>query len=114
MWNKNIETFIGCDSTFEEAQIVVFGAPFDSTASFRTGARFASKAMRGDSWGMETYSPYQDKDMGEIKVFDGGDLELSFGNPAKSLQKIKEITAKILAAGETFMYDWWRTSGYLG
>jgi len=100
MWNKNIETFIGCDSTFEEAQIVVFGAPFDSTASFRPGARFASKAMRGDSWGMETYSPYQDKDMGEIKVFDGGDLELSFGNPAKSLQEIKEITATILAAGK--------------
>src|SRR5665647_1481523 len=100
MWNKNIETFIGCDSTFEEAQIVVFGAPFDSTASFRPGARFASKAKRGDSWGMETYSPYQDKDMGEIKVFDGGDLELYFGNPAKSLQEIKEITATILAAGK--------------
>lgn len=100
MWNKYIETFIGCDSTFEEAQIVIFGTPFDSTASFRPGARFASKAMRGDSWGMETYSPYQDKDMGEIKVFDGGDLELSFGNSVKSLQEIKETTATILAAGK--------------
>jgi len=100
MWNKNVETFIGCDSEFEEAQVVIFGAPFDSTTSFRPGARFASKAMRSESWGLETYSPYQDKDMAEIKVFDGGDLELSFGNPAKSLHEIKEKTAKILAAGK--------------
>jgi len=100
MWNKNIETFIGCDATFEEAQIVIFGAPFDSTTSFRPGARFASKAMRGDSWGLETFSPYQDKDMGETLVFDGGDLELSFGNPAKAVEEIRDTTVKILRAGK--------------
>ena len=27
----NIETFIGCESSFEEASIVLYGAPFDST-----------------------------------------------------------------------------------
>ena len=26
----NIETFIGCESSFEEASIVLYGAPFDS------------------------------------------------------------------------------------
>ena len=36
----NIENFIGCDSSFEEAEIVLYGAPFDSTTSFRPGARF--------------------------------------------------------------------------
>ena len=30
----NIENFIGCDSSFEEAGIVLYGAPFDSTTSF--------------------------------------------------------------------------------
>ena len=30
----NIENFIGCDSSFEEAEIVLFGAPFYSTTSF--------------------------------------------------------------------------------
>ncbi len=30
----NIETFIGCESSFEEASIVLYGAPFDSTTSF--------------------------------------------------------------------------------
>ena len=36
----NVETFIGCDSEYSEARIVLYGAPFDSTTSFRPGARF--------------------------------------------------------------------------
>ena len=54
---QNVETFIGCDAPFEEAQIVLFGAPFDSTTSFRPGARFGSAAMRHESFGIETWSP---------------------------------------------------------
>lgn len=38
---KNIVNFIGCDAAYEEAEIVLFGAPFDSTTSFRPGTRFA-------------------------------------------------------------------------
>jgi agmatinase len=96
MWNKNVETFIGCDKEFEEADIVIFGAPFDSTTSFRPGTRFASKVMRSESFGIETYSPYQDKDLSEISVFDGGDLELPFGNTARVLEKIEIATEEIL------------------
>ena len=33
MWNRNIENFIGCESDFENEDIVIFGAPFDSTKS---------------------------------------------------------------------------------
>ena len=51
--NPNIETFLGCDSSYEDAKIVIFGAPFDSTTSFRPGTRFASRTMRGDSWGLD-------------------------------------------------------------
>lgn len=96
MWNKNIETFLGCESTFEEAEIVLFGAPFDGTASYRPGTRFASKSIRSESYGLETYSPYQDRDLCEDKVFDGGDLELPFGNTAEVLKQIQDCTEKIL------------------
>ena len=40
--------------------MVLFGAPFDSTTSFRPGTRFAGQAIRNDSYGLEIYSPYQD------------------------------------------------------
>lgn len=94
--NRKLKTFIGCESEYDEARIILFGAPFDSTTSFRPGARFASSAMRSESYGMETYSPYQNKDLEEIFVFDGGDLELVYGNPQKVLETIEKYVSKIV------------------
>lgn len=94
--NKNIETFIGCDSEYEDAKIILFGAPFDSTTSFRPGARFGSSAIRHESFGLETYSPYQDKDLTDYAVFDSGDLELCFGSSEAALSAIEDRTRDIL------------------
>ena len=94
--NKNVETFIGCDSEYEDAKIVLFGAPFDSTTSFRPGARFGSSAIRHESFGLETYSPYQDKDLTDYAVFDSGDLELCFGSSKAALSAIEDRTIAIL------------------
>lgn len=93
---QNVETFIGCDANFEEAKIVLFGAPFDSTTSYRPGARFGSSAIRHESFGLETYSPYQNKDLCDIKVFDYGDLELCFGLAEVALLDIEKTAAEIL------------------
>ena len=96
----NIETFIGCESSFEEASIVLYGAPFDSTTSFRPGARFGPSAMRHESFGLETYSPYQDKDLIDISVFDSGDLELCFGSSEIALSDIQKRAEEILKVGK--------------
>ena len=96
MMLPNIETFIGCESSFEEASIVLYGAPFDSTTSFRPGARFGPSAMRHESFGLETYSPYQDKDLIDISVFDSGDLELCFGSSEMALSDIQKRAEEIL------------------
>lgn len=98
--NKNVQTFIGCDCEYNDARIVLFGAPYDSTTSFRPGTRFASQAMRSESFGIETYSPYQDKDLLDINVFDSGDLELPFGDPAQALDDIKARASEILSDGK--------------
>ena len=98
--SKNISTFIACDSEYDDSHMVIFGAPFDSTTSYRPGTRFGSKAIRSESFGIETYSPYQDKDLEDISVFDGGDLELVFGNPVKALDQIEEFTEQILNDGK--------------
>lgn len=96
----NIETFIGCDAKYEEAQIVMFGAPFDSTTSYRPGARFGSAAIRHESYGLETYSPYLDRALEDIKVFDSGDLELPMGSTEMALDDISKHTAKIIEDGK--------------
>ena len=98
MMLPNIETFIGCESSFEEASVVLYGAPFDSTTSFRPGARFGPSAMRHESFGLETYSPYQDKDIMDIRVFDSGDLELCFGSSEMALSDIEKRAEEILNA----------------
>lgn len=97
MWNKNISTFIECDHSYEQSSIVLFGAPFDGTTSYRPGARFGCNAIRNESFGIETYSPYQDNDLMDICVFDGGDLEFPFGNTQKVLEQIQEVTKGILS-----------------
>ncbi len=97
---RNVETFIGCDADYKEAAFVLFGAPFDSTTSYRPGARFGPSAMRHESFGLETYSPYQDKDLCDISVFDSGDIELCFGEPALALRKIEKRAERILQDGK--------------
>lgn len=98
--NKNIHTFIGCDAAYDESGIVLFGAPFDGTTSYRPGTRFASAAMRNESVGIETYSPYQDRDLCDCSIFDGGDLELVFGNTEKTLATIEACAQTVLADGK--------------
>lgn len=97
---RNVENFIGCESSYDEATVVLFGAPFDGTVSYRPGTRFAPHAIRSESYGLETYSPYQDKDITEGAIFDSGDIELCFGNPQRVLDDICERTHKILSDGK--------------
>ena len=93
--------FIGCDRPYGEADTVLFGAPYDSTTSFRPGTRFGPAAMRMESFGIETYSPLQDRDLADdAKVFDSGDLELPFGAPEPALAMIEERADGILADGK--------------
>lgn len=100
MLNKNIVNFIGCEAEYEKAGIVLFGVPFDSTTSYRPGTRFGSQAIRNESYGLETYSPYQDKDLTDYDVFDSGDLELAIGDTEAVLSEISARTRTILTDGK--------------
>jgi len=100
MLNKNVQTFIACDAEYDDATIVLFGAGFDGTTSFRPGTRFAPSAIRNDSFGIETYSPYQDKDMLDFSYFDSGDLELPFGSTNRVIADIASRSAQILRDGK--------------
>ncbi len=100
MLNNNVQTFIACDSSYDDAKIVLFGAGFDGTTSFRPGTRFGPSAIRNDSFGIETYSPYQDKDMVDYSYFDSGDLELPFGSVTRTIDDISVRSGQILSDGK--------------
>ena len=93
--------FIGCDKPYRTARTVLFGAPYDSTTSFRPGTRFGPAAMRAESFGIETYSPLQDRDLvDDTAVFDSGDIELPFGAPTPALKLIERRARQILKDGK--------------
>jgi len=97
MLNKNVHTFIACDAEYEDSKIILFGAGFDGTTSFRPGTRFAPSAIRNESFGIETYSPYQNKDMLDYYFFDSGDLELPFGSTTRVVADIAMRTDRIIS-----------------
>lgn len=93
---SHISTFMGMETSYEDAEVVVFGAGFDGTTSNRPGTRFASSAMRPEFYGLETYSPILDLDLEDFKICDIGDLELSIGNTDKVLEEIYIGTKEIV------------------
>ena len=98
--NRGARAFIGCEGEYDESRVVLFGAPFDGTASYRPGARFAPAAIRNESYSIETYSPYLERDLADIKVYDGGDLELAFGNTERVLAQVADFTRVLLSDGK--------------
>lgn len=92
--------FISCDSSFFDAKICIFGVPYDCTTSYRPGARFGPASIRSESYGIETWSPYQNRDLEDCAICDCGDLETPFGPPQPMLEMVRQKTEEILKAGK--------------
>jgi agmatinase len=93
--------FLGASEDYEKAQAVLVGLPMDYTVSLRPGARFGPQQIRNISFGLEMYSPAQDRSLENIAYFDAGDVFLPFGNTVESLKRIEEV-ARNLFADEKF------------
>jgi agmatinase len=100
MMTQNLVTIFGCGSAYETADIALFGAPFDSTTSYRPGARFGPGSIRNESYGLESYSPYLDKDVADLHIIDLGDLNLSIGDARLSLAQIERQAELLLNDGK--------------
>ncbi|WP_223640156.1 agmatinase [Planococcus sp. 4-30] len=89
--------FIKSHPNYEESKAVLYGMPMDWTVSYRPGSRFGPNKIREVSIGLEEYSPYLDRELGDVKFFDAGDIPLPFGNPEKSLIEIETYVHTLLA-----------------
>ncbi len=91
------QTFISAKASWKDAWAVILGCPYDGSASFRPGARFGPSAIRRASWGIETYSPYQNQDLTQCSIHDMGDLEFPLGEKKISLDLVRKALRKILS-----------------
>ncbi len=88
--------FIAQRDLSSKTRIGILGIPYDCTASFRPGSRFAPNAIRTASISIETYSPRLDKDLEDIYFTDFGDVPCVFGDPLINLEIIKKYHLNLL------------------
>ncbi len=91
--------FSGSSSDYSSSKFVIFGAPFDSTTSFRSGQRFGPNRIREASSTLERFVYTNQTNFKEIGVYDMGDVELTV-SPDKMIEHVHEATRKILSDGK--------------
>jgi agmatinase len=82
-----------------DASIVVVGMPLDRTSSFVPGARFGPDAIRVAADNIESFSPFQKRDVLGVDIHDAGNLGFTFATPAAPLELITETTRLNTANG---------------
>ena len=103
-------TFLGIDrctidepDTYENADVVIVGAPFDGGTSWRAGARFGPQAIR-----MTDYNPHDGSrpslalrvdGLADMRVVDAGDVEMYSGDAARSCADLEVVIEKIAKTG---------------
>ncbi len=92
--------FSGLQKSFEEADYVVLGVPFDVTSTYRSGARFAPLAVREASLNIETYSFRAGVDLEALRLHDLGDLHVT-GEVDETLKRLQLVTEELLDANKT-------------
>lgn len=92
--------FSGLQKTFDEADYIVLGAPFDVTSTYRTGARFAPTAIREASLNIETYSLSSGVDVEDLRLHDLGDLHVT-SDTDETLKRLEQVMKELLEAKKT-------------
>jgi agmatinase len=78
----------------------VFGIPFDTAMSYRTGARFGPEAIRSASALLRPYHPVLALNVVEsLSVVDSGDSPVSPGNIERTYGQVEDTMAPLVDAG---------------
>jgi agmatinase len=78
----------------------VYGIPFDTATSYRTGPRFGPEAIRSASALIRPYHPALEVDVVEtLSIVDLGDVPVSPGDTERTYGQIVEALAPIVEAG---------------
>jgi len=80
--------------------VAVYGIPFDTATTYRTGPRFGPEAIRSASALLRPYHPVHEVDVVEkLSIVDYGDLPVSPGDTERTYRQIEEALAPIVDAG---------------
>jgi agmatinase len=97
-----IRTFMRAPHTTDLAGVdaAVYGIPYDTATSFRTGPRFGPEAIRSASALLRPYNPALGVDVVEtLSIVDYGDVPVSPGDTERTYGQVEEALAPLVAAG---------------
>jgi agmatinase len=97
-----IRTFMRAPHTTDLAGVdaAVYGIPFDTATSFRTGPRFGPEAIRSASALLRPYNPALGVDVVEaLSIVDYGDVPVSPGDTERTYGQVEEALAPLVEAG---------------
>ncbi len=80
-----------------DADCIITGIPFDGTVSSRPGTRFGPWAIRTATLDIEDYSPYLNRDISDVKLYDSGDIEIPFGDTKAVLNRTKDLYSRYIS-----------------
>ena len=103
-------TFLGVDpcdldepSTYDGADVVILGAPFDGGTSYRSGARFGPQAMRMACYlahdGSRPSLALRVDGLRDLRVVDGGDVEMFSGDAVRSCAELETVVERVASSG---------------
>jgi len=103
-------SFLGVDrcdladaTSFDAADVVIVGAPFDGGTSHRAGARFGPSAIRQACYlahdGSRPSLALRTDGLRDLRVVDAGDVEMFAGDIERSLAALRTAVATVAAAG---------------
>lgn len=95
--------FLGLDgehSDFGKAKFVVIPVPYDSTASYRAGARNGPKAIISASRNVELFDLELKREPYEVGVATLDEIEPARGDSSLTVQRIKEVVSEVVEKGK--------------
>ena len=97
-----VRTFMRAPHTTDLTGVdaAVYGIPFDTATSFRTGPRFGPEAIRSASALLRPYNPALGVDVVEtLSIVDYGDVPVSPGDTQRTYGQIEEALAPLVEGG---------------
>jgi len=88
-------------SSLESAKVALIPVPYDSTTSFRSGARDGPEAMITASYGLEDYDFELELDVSQIGIHTTGAVEPHMAGPGPMTERIKSVVASYIGMGKT-------------
>ncbi len=91
--------FADANASLDDADVVLYGVPYDRTASFRSGSRLGPNAIREASYNFESYMMDLDVDLADVKLCDFGNTE-EYGPTKDMVEGVSRLSKDLVRKGK--------------